>query len=141
MANPTIRGHQATFKFYQDGEEVVIDSIVRVSIAQESSMTRQFFVGRAVPEGDQSFDGWSGSIDMQVRNAVEETFIDGLVTANLAGVGVSDYSFVTTERYSDGTSRSYVYFDCQFKMSKDQGGLQEKVTKRIDFQAAARVAL
>ena len=138
MANPTIRGSSAIFKVFQDGQERVIDTITRVSLTQDSSFSRQFFVGNAIPEGDQSFEGWSGSIDMQVRDDTVDAFIDALVTANLNGIGISDYSFITIENYTDGTSASYVYFDCQFKMSRDTSGLQEKVTKRLDFQAATR---
>jgi hypothetical protein len=29
-----------------------------------------------------------------------------------------------------------VYFDCQFKMSKTQGGLSAKMTKKLDFQCS-----
>lgn len=138
MATPTIRGQSALFKLYRDGEEVVIDAVTRISLSQDSSFSRQFFVGNPIPEGDQSFEGWSGSIDMQVRDAVVDEFIDALVTSNLNGIGISDYSFITIEQYTDGTSASYVYFDCQFKMSRDSSGLQEKVSKRLDFQAATR---
>lgn len=141
MATPTIRGHQAKFTLLRDGAPVTIDSIQRVSMNQDSSFSRQFFVGNPIPEGDQSFEGWSGSLDMQVRDGIVDEFIDALVANNLAGINISDYNLIITELYTDGTQKSYAYDDCQFRMSRDQGGLTEKVSKRLDFQAAVRIAL
>lgn len=137
----SIRGHQATFKMLQGGKEVIIDTITNVSVNQDSSMSRSFYVGKAIGEGDQSIEGWSGSFDMEVKDDVAETFIDALINANLNGIGVSDYTFITTENYPNGTSASYVYFDCQFSLSKTQSGLNEKVTKTMNFQASGRVRI
>jgi hypothetical protein len=99
------------------------------------------YVGNPVPEGDQTIEGFSGSFDMEVKDNSLDTFIDGLISNNLAGIGVSDYTFISTENYADGTSSSYVYFDCQFKMSKTQGGLNAKMTKKLDFQCGGRLLL
>ena len=141
MANPSIRGHKGQFKIFENGGLSNIVDITAVSVNQDSSFLRTNYVGRPVPEGDQSIDGWSGSIDLEVKNAVVDEFIDGLVTNNLNGIGVSDYAFMTTEEYGDGTRKSYVYFDCQFKMSRQQSGLSEKMTKKLDFQASGRTAI
>ena len=135
----SIRGHQAKFKVFENGEEKPITTITRCSVNQDSSFSRSFYVGNPIGEGDQSIEGWSGQIEMEVKDATIEDFIDALVTNNLNGIGVSDYTFITTEEYPDGTYASYVYFDCQFKMSKDQSGMNDKVTKRLDFQASGRV--
>ena len=141
MANPTIRGHRAQFKMYKDGKEIVIDTIKRVSIGQDSSFTKNFYIGKSIPEGDQTFEGWSGSLELDCRTSEVEDFIDGLVTDNLNGVGISDYSFVTNESYSDGSRRSYVYVDSQWKMSREQGSMQEKMVKRLEFQAMTRIRI
>jgi hypothetical protein len=137
----SIRGHQASFKLFKDGKEVVIDSITNVSINQDSSMTRSFYVGKAVGEGDQSIEGWSGSFDMEVKDDEIEQFIDALVTANLNGIGVTDDTFISTENFPNGSSSSYVYYDCQFTLSKTQSGLSEKVTKTVNFQASGRIRI
>lgn len=137
----SIRGHQALFKVFENGSEHVIDTITNVSLNQDSNFSRSMYIGNPIPEGDQSIEGWSGSFDMEVKNSVIEGFIDNLVTNNLNGIGVSDYTFITTEQYPDGSSSSYVYFDCQFSMSKSQGGLGDKVTKSVNFQSSGRVAL
>lgn len=137
----SIRGHQGLFKVFENGGEVGIVDITSVDISQDSDFSRTEYVGRAISEGDQSMKGWSGSIDLQVKDASVDLFIDGLVANNLNGIGVSDYSFIETEKYSDGTSQSYVHFDCQFKMSKSIKGLSDKMTKRLDFQSAGRLAI
>jgi hypothetical protein len=137
----SIRGHQGLFKVFENGSEVVIDTITNVSVNQDSNFMRSMYVGNPLPEGDQSIEGWSGSIDMEVKNDVVDQFIDGLVTNNLNGIGVSDYTFITTENYPDGSSASYVYFDCQWSMSKSQSGLSDKMTKTLNFQASGRVRL
>jgi len=138
---PSIRGHQGLLKFFQDGAEVLIDTLTRVSVNQDSNFSRAFYVGNPVPEGDQSIEGWSGQLEMEVKNAIADEFMDALVTNNLNGIGVSEYTFNTTESYPDGTRKSYVYFDVQWRLSKDQSGLNEKVTKRLDFQASGRLSL
>ena len=137
----SIRGHQGQFKIFQDGSLQNIVNITKVDINQKSDFVQSMYVGSPVPEGDQTIMGWEGSIDLVVKDSEVDTFIDALVTNNLNGIGVSDYTFISTENYADGRSTSYVYFDCQFKMSKSQEGLQSKMTKKIDFQASGRVKL
>lgn len=137
----SIRGHQGLFKIYENGGEANIVDIVSVDISQDSDFSRTEYVGRAVPEGDQSIKGWSGSVDCEVKDAVIDEFIDALTNNNLNGIGVSEYTFIETERYPDGTSSSYVHFDCQFKMSKSIKGLSDKVTKRLDFQSSGRLKI
>lgn len=137
----SIRGHQARFEVYQDGARVVFDTIMRVSANMDSNFSRSEYVGRPVPEGDQSVQGWSGQLEMEVKDASVDEFIDALVTNNLNGIGVSSYFFIITENYPDGTTKSYVYSDVQFKMSRDAAGLSDKVTKRLDFQASFRQPL
>jgi hypothetical protein len=137
----SIRGHHAIFKVLKDGKEEVFDTITSVSVAQDSSMSRSFYVGRPIGEGDQSIEGWSGSFDMEIKNDNIDKFIDAIINANLNGIGISDYAFITTENYPDGTSSSYVYFDCQFSYDKKQSGLNEKVTRSVKFQASGRVRI
>lgn len=137
----SIRGHQGSFKIFQDGELKNIINITKVDINQKSDFSQSMYVGQPVPEGDQAIMGWEGSIDCEVKDDAIDLFIDALVTNNLNGIGVSDYTFVSTENYADGRSASYVYFDCQFKMSKSQGGLNEKMTKKLDFQSSGRIRL
>lgn len=141
MANPSIRGHKGQIKIFENGTPVNIVDITSVSVSQDSSFSRTFYVGKPLPEGDQTVEGWSGSCELEVKDAAVDEFIDALITNNLNGIGVSDYSFVTIEEYGDGTRASYVYFDCQWKMSKKQSGLTEKITKTLDFQASGRQRL
>ncbi len=137
----SIRGHQGQFKIFENGAPVDIINVTKVTVNQDSTFSRSFFVGNPVPVGDQSIEGFSGSLDMEVSDATVDEFIDNLTNNRLNGVGVADYTFITTENYADGTSKSYVYFDCQFKLSRDNGGMTEKITKKLDFQAAGRAAL
>ena len=141
MANPSIRGHKGQFKIFENGQLSNIVDITSVSVSQDSSFSRTFYVGRPLPEGDQSIEGWSGSIDLEVKDDAVDAFMDALITNNLNGIGVSDYTFLTVEEYGDGTRASYVYFDCQWKMSKSQSGLNEKMTKSVEFQASGRQRL
>lgn len=137
----SIRGHSGLIKLFKDGSVAGIVDITSVDIKQDSSFMRTYYVGKAVPEGDQAIEGWSGSVECQVKDAEIDKFIDALVNDNLAGIGVSDYTFVTTENYPDGRSQSYVYFDVQWKMSRKQAGLNEKITKTLEFQCSGRQAL
>jgi hypothetical protein len=137
----SIRGHQGQFKIFKDGAQQDIVNLTRVEVNQDSSFSRSFYVGSTMGEGDQSIEGWSGSLEAEVKDSAIDEFIDALVDDNLAGIGVSDYTFITTENYPDGRTKSYVYFDCQFKMSRSQGGLQDKMTKRLEFQASGRKPL
>ena len=141
MANPSIRGHKGQFKIFENGQLSNIVDITSVDVSLDSSFSRTYYIGRPVGEGDQSIEGWSGSIELEVKDASVDEFIDALLTNNLNGIGVSDYTFLTTEQYGDGTSKNYVYFDVQFKMSRRQSGLSEKMTKSLEFQASGRVAV
>lgn len=137
----TIRGHQAVFKIYKDGEEQVIDSITRVSIREESQLTRHSYVGDRNTQSDKTHMGWSGSFEMECRNALIEELLDEVITGNLNGVNRPDYTFQITEVYSDGSRSSHIYTDCVFSYGREQGGMDSKVTKSIDFQASRRVRL
>lgn len=141
MGNASIRGHQGQFKVFRSGADVSIVNLTSVTVNQKSSFSQALYVGNAIPEGDQSFEGWEGSVEAEVKDATIDEFIDALVTDNLNGIGVEDYTFTTTESYPDGTSKSYVYFDVQFKMTRKQGGLNEKMTKTLEFQCSGRQPL
>ena len=134
----SIRGHQTSVKFFKTGQQVAIATLNRFEINQDSSMNRSFYVGSQVGEGDQSIEGWSGSAECEVKSAVIDDLIDAIISQNLIGIGVEEITIVDTEFYADGTQRTYVYSDVQMSMSKNQGGLTEKVTKRLNIQASRR---
>jgi len=138
MSTPTIRGHQTYIKFFQDGKEQSIDSITDFSVDLESTFMRSKFVGKPIPEGDQSIDGWSGSFNMEVRDSKIESFIDAIVESNLNGIGVTEQYIIDTENYPNGETVSYVYYDVQFSIGKQAKGLDAKVTKSVKFQASGR---
>jgi len=138
---PSIRGHQGEFRILEDGNVVDIIEVTNVSVKMDGSMTRSKYVGKSVTVGDQSIEGWSGSMDTEVVDDKLEQFFDNLVTNNLAGIGISDYAFVVTENYDNGTSSQYLYSDCQFMYSRENGGLDSKITKKVDFQAAFRTRI
>lgn len=140
MSGP-IRGHNNTLKVFKNGKELGIVNLTKWDVNQDSTFSRSFYVGQSVPEGDQSFEGWSGSFDAEVKDSAIDDMIDELVTDNQNGVGVADYSLVHSELYLDGTGTTHVYYNCQFKMGKSVGGLNEKVTKKLDFQASGRLPL
>lgn len=135
----SIRGQMGSVKFFKNGGNQQIVNITKFDANQDSTFIRTNYVGKAVPEGDQSIEGWSGSFDLEVKDAAVDDMIDALVNDNLAGVGVGSYSLQQTEKYANGTQAIWAYFDCQFKMGRSQGGQNEKVTKKIDFQASGRL--
>lgn len=137
----SIRGHQGSLKFFENGRQLGLANCTAFEANQDSAFMRSNYVGQPEPEGDQAIEGWSGNADFEVKDSMIDDFIDALITNNLNGIGVSDYTLVLTENYPDGTTRSYVYNDVQFKLARKQQGLQAKVTKRLDFQAAGRKKL
>ena len=137
----SIRGHMGRIKLFAGGQLTDIVDITKADVAQDSTFSRTFYLGRSQGEGDQSMQGWSGSMDLEVKDASVDDFIDAIVNNNLAGIGVEEITVIMEELYSDGTLRAYVYFDCQFKMSKSNGGLGDKMTKKLDWQASGRIPL
>jgi len=135
----SIRGHKTRIELVVDGAEVVLDTITGFSVNQDGSFMRSEYVGNPLPEGDQSIQGFSGSMDMEVKDDRIELIIDALVTNNLNGIGISEYQIIDTEEYPDGSISTYAYFDIQLKIGKSASGLSEKVTKKLDFQASGRV--
>jgi len=137
MGTPSIKSHQYTLELFVDGEKRLIDTITNVSINQDSDFSRSQFVGNPIPEGDQTFNGWSGSLDMEVKNAIVSRMMEAITTQNYNGVGISDVSLLETENYSDGTNATFLHIDTQLKVSKSAQGNQ-KMTKRLDFQSSFR---
>lgn len=134
----SIRGHQGLFKIFENGSLVNLLHFTSIDVNMDSSFSRTAYIGAAELEGDQVIEGWSGSGDMEVKDSEADTFIDNLIANNLNGVGVSDYTFITTENYPDGTSSSYVYYDVQWKLGRSAKGSKDKITKKLEFQAAGR---
>lgn len=133
-----IKGHQAAIKVFRNGQQLALVPVTKFNVNQDSSFNRTFYVGNAVGEGDQSIEGWSGSIDAEVKNAAIDDLIDAIVTGNQNGLAVDEVTIVDVEFYADGSSSTYVYSDIQLKMGKSVGGLNEKMTKKLDFQASTR---
>jgi len=137
----SIRGHSTQLKIIKNGGDTDIVDITKFESNQDSTFQRTFYVGRPVPEGDQTQEGWSGNFDLEVKNSTVDDMIDAAISENLAGIGIEEINIIDTENYSDGQTKTFVYFDCQFKMSKSQGGLTDKVTKKLDWQASGRIPL
>lgn len=137
----SIRGHMSQIKILKNGGQTEVVNITSFNVNQDSSFTRSFYVGQQYGEGDQSMDGWSGSMDAEVKDSKIDDLIDSLVTGNLNGIGVDDVTIVDTESYTDGTEVAYVYFGIQLKMSKTIGGQNAKSTKKLDWQADGRLKL
>lgn len=138
---PSIRGHQGSVKVFKAGVPTGLVTITSAEVNQDSSFSRSNYVGNSVPEGDQDNQGWSGNMDLEVKGPEVDDMIDAMIANNLAGIGVEEITVIMAENYPDGTSRSYVYFDMQFKMSKKQPNQTEKMTKRLEFQASGRLPL
>ena len=136
-----IKGHQTEFRILEDGNIVDIISITKFTRQQDSSFSRSYYVGEKSGRGDQTIEGWSGTIDMETLDAKAEDFIDALMAGNLNGICRKDYALTDTEYYDVGTTRTYMYNDCQIKLSKDNGGLNEKITKKMDWQASSRTKI
>lgn len=141
MANPSIRGHQGRLEILLNGGKTEIVNITSLDTNQDSNFSRSFYVGNPLGEGDQTIEGWSGSMDLEVKDAKVDELVDAIVAGNLAGLGIVDIAMVVDEYYTDGTLSSYVYFDMQMRMSKRVAGLNEKQTKRLDWQASGRERL
>ena len=137
----SIRGHQGQLKLFSNGQPANILNITSYEVNQDSDFIRSNYVGNKVPEGDQAILGWSGSIDLEIKDSNVDDMIDSIISGNLAGIGIDELSMLLSEEYPDGQNSSYVYYDMQFRMSKRSGGLNEKQTKRLDFQASGRIKL
>lgn len=137
MVNPSIKGHHGRIKVLLNGQVTQIVHITNFEVNQDSDFSRSKYVGNAVPEGDQTENGWSGTIDLEVKDASADDLADALISTNLAGIGGDEVVVIEDEYYLDGQIRSYVYFDCQFKLSKRKPS-NEKQTKRLDFQSSGR---
>lgn len=140
MGNPAIRGHQGRIKVLLNGQPANIFNITNFESNQDSDFQRSKYVGNAIPEGDQIENGWSGSIDLEVKDGSADDLVDALISTNLAGIGGDEALLIEDEYYTNGVIRSYVYYDVQYKLSKRKPA-NEKQTKRLDWQASGRQKL
>jgi len=137
----SIRGNRGSIKLFKNGSDVELLNVTSFEVNQDTDFMRSNYVGSSVPEGDQSQQGWSGSIDVEVKDSTVDDIIDAIVNNNLAGVGADEFSVLLGEEYPDGGAAYYAYSDVQLKMSKRNPGQTEKITKRLDFQASFRTKL
>lgn len=137
----SIRGNRGSIKLFKNGADVKLLNVTNFEVNQDSDFIRSNYVGSSVPEGDQAQQGWSGSLDIEVKDSAVDDVIDAVVNNNLAGVGADEFSLLLSEEYPNGGRSDYVYSDIQLKMSKRNPGQTEKITKRLDFQASFRSRL
>ena len=134
----SIKGDRGRLKVFENGKDLQILSITGFEVTEDSQFLKSNYVGKSVPETDKTFDGYSGSIDTEVKSAVQDLLIDRINSAIKRGIGMPRIALVLSEDYPDGTSKSYIYTNVQLKLSRSQKGGTEKVTKRFEFNASDR---
>jgi hypothetical protein len=139
--NSPILGHSGSLKIYVNGQLSGILTISEFNVDMQSAMNQVYYAGNAIPEGYQTLPHWTGNVELLVKDSIAEKLIDAIVGAVQSGVGFPQVVMNVTENYSDGTSSTYSYSDCQFKITRRQRGGQEHVTKRLEFQAMFRISI
>lgn len=134
MGTPSIKSHQYALEMYRGGKKIIIDTITNVSVNQDADFSRSQYVGNPIGEGDTTYNGNSGSLDMEVKGPEADDLLQAIVTENYNGVGITDVALLETENYSNGVVATWLHLGVQLKMSKTAQG-NSKVTKRIDFQS------
>lgn len=134
----SIRGDKGHVRILKNGEIVSWFELTSFDVQEDSQNTESYYVGRKKPETDKNQMGWSGSMAGEVKNAEVDLLIQEINDALNAGVQPPQINLVLVEEYPDGGNAStHVFTDVQLVYaSRHQGGVQEKITKSLNFRAA-----
>lgn len=138
MSGKTIQGRDTQIRLFRNGSIVDIVEILSFSMKQDADFKRSEYLGNTETVGDITHKGWSGDFSAESKDSKIDDLIDALIDENLGRLNVDDITIQDTENYRDGTKSAWVYYGIQLKYSKDASSRDEKVKKKVEWQADSR---
>ena len=138
MGGKAIQGRDTQIRLFRNGNLVDIVEINSFNVKQDADFKRSEYVGNSDTEGDVTHKGWSGDFECEVKNSRIDDLIDALIQQNLGRLDIDDMTLQDSENYRDGSRSVYVYYGVQVKYSKSVGSRDDKVKKKIEWQADKR---
>lgn len=138
MSAKTIQGRDTQIRLFRNGALIDIVEITQFESKEDADFKRSEYLGNTGTVGDTTFKGWSGSMEAETKNATIDDLIDALIEENLGRLNVDDITIQDTENYRDGTKAAWVYYGIQLKYSKNAANRDDKVKKKIEWQADSR---
>lgn len=134
----SIRGEKGLVRILKNGEIVSWFELTGFDCQEDSQTTESYYIGRKKPETDKFQMGWSGTLTGEVKNAEIDLLVQEINDALNSGVQPPQISIVLVEQYPDTQSSStHVFTDVQIVYAnRRQSGVQEKISKTINFRAA-----
>ena len=143
-----IRGNNVKVRIIVDGQPLDLDEVTSFEASSNSEIREDNYVGRPDPEIDVLEKGWSGSLSFLVKNQAVDTLLASIIQRRRSRQSARRVHIVVIEDYGpvsendvavDGVeSFAKIYIDCQLTYSNMRtGGVDEKVTKAINFTSAS----
>jgi len=137
-SSKAIQGKDTQIRLFRNGTLVNVVEVSNFNVKQDADFTRSSYLGNVPSIGDVNHKGWSGDFEVEVVNAAIDDLIDALITENLSRIDYEEIVIHDQENYRDGTKAAWVYYGIQMRYSKTASGRDEKVKKKIEFQADER---
>ena len=138
MSAKTIQGRDTQIRLFRNGGLVNLIELTQFDAKQDADFKRSEYLGNTGTTGDVVHKGWSGSFECETKDSTIDDLIDALIEENLGRLNIDDMTIQDTENYRDGTKSAWVYYGVQLKYSKTASSRDEKVKKKIEWQADSR---
>jgi uncharacterized protein YkvS len=138
MGGKAIQGRDTQIRLFKNGSLTEIVEINNFNMKQDADFKRSEYLGYTDTIGDISHKGWSGDFECEVTNSKIDDLIDALIEENLNRLDIDEITIMDVENYRDGTKSGWLYYGIQLKYSKAASNRDEKVKKKIEWQADRR---
>ena len=143
-----IRGDNVHLVITMDGERLPLVEVMNFEASSKTEEHEDYYIGRKDPETDALERGWTGSFTSNVKSAVIDDALNRIMIARRSRVAAPTVNITLIEDYikedtpesvrSDLSSKTFL--NCQLIYANVRsGGLNEKLTKTITFNASKMV--
>lgn len=143
----SIRGDKSHVRIIRNGQPELIYSITGMDVTENSQTIQSYYAGQTQSETDVLMMGFSGSIQVEVKNDGIDVLIDAVRAARNSGSAVPQVTITVYEEYPDGaldgsTGKGFLYTDVQLTLGGSRlGGATEKLTKSLNFTCSDKVLI
>jgi len=135
-----VRGQDVTVEMFDlDSELINILEAQSFEVNMDSTEERQQRLGNRSEKPRQVLHGFSGTIEFEEEDSALDDLMDTLTARFLNGEEVYTMNIVQTVYYAQtGTSRTYVYPDCVFKINRSVTGKADAATLSLEWMSDFR---
>jgi len=132
------RGSDVQIRLIVNGELETVWNANSFEVNEDENKERIERLGTSKKPNEKTVDGFSGTLEFDADGPELDDLLDA---AHQARRDRQDYKFNILDRTyypKSGESRTYVYPNCVFSLSKSASGQKEAVTQSLEWQSEMR---